>query len=196
MLLFSSLSNALIPVRSTARLALGAAGTVKGFMVCLLGVLGLAPMLPAAVGTGPDGPVASGVNVRTEVIAIWVPQAVLDRTRQRPGPRGEGAPEDGPTPEQAAEPGSIAYALTYRGHQEDGGFSDIVQVRRNDEVAAHAEEYRRVLSAASGDPPCTELLEFCHAEVHPIPDSFLHPTGDDPAAAWTRLMRVSEAGRP
>ena len=45
------------------------------------------------------------------------------------------------------------YALTFRGHQANGEFVEITQIRRLSEAADHLDELQAVMATAAGRPP-------------------------------------------
>jgi hypothetical protein len=77
------------------------------------------------------------------------------------------------------------YALTYRGHQANGGFADTAQMRRLSEAADHLDEFHAVMAAAAGTPLRFEGPDFSHARIEIIPDTL---RGLHPREAITRLM--------
>jgi hypothetical protein len=83
------------------------------------------------------------------------------------------------------------YALTYRGHQVNGGSGEITQIRRLSEAADHLDELQAVMATAAGRPPRSGGRDFSHARVEVIPDTL---RALDPREAITRLMAEPVAG--
>ena len=63
------------------------------------------------------------------------------------------------------------YGLTYWGHQLNGGFAEITQIRRLSEVADHLDELQALMATAAGRPPRSRSLDYSHAIVEVIPDT-------------------------
>jgi hypothetical protein len=87
-----------------------------------------------------EEPPGSGIVLRTEITWIWVPQALCDLARQRADPLVALSPQELQT--QLARKGwrDGWYAFSYRGHQINGRYGDITQIRLLIEAADHLEE--------------------------------------------------------
>src|SRR5262249_51624127 len=77
------------------------------------------------------------------------------------------------------------YALTYRGHQVNGGFEEITQIRRLSEAADHPDELQAVMATAAGRPTRFEGRDLSHARGRVLPHAL---QALDPREAITRLM--------
>jgi hypothetical protein len=140
---------------------------------------------PHAGTPDPEEAPGSGVVIRAEVTAIWLPRALRDLTRHEAG-----SPAVRSVEELQASMGRDCwragwYALTCRLYQADGRSSEITQLRRLSEAAEHLEELRAMLATAAGRPPRYEGVDFSHARVVVIPDEL---QAVDPREAITRLM--------
>jgi hypothetical protein len=145
---------------------------------------------PAAV-PDTEGPPGSGITVRTEVTAIWMPQSLHDLARHQAGPPVDRSVEE--LQAHLGRSGWIAawYALTYRGHQVNGGFGEITQIRRLSDAAGHLSEFQAVMATAAGRPPRDERLDFSQARVEVIPVTL---QSVDPREAITRLIAEPVVG--
>jgi hypothetical protein len=133
----------------------GTVGTASAMIAPVLGLMWVRPSTEAPASEGPPG---SGIVLRTEVTAIWMPRALRDRARHQAGP-----PVDRSLEEQW-------YALTYRLYQVNGELGEITQIRRLSEAADRLDELRAVMATAAGRPPRYEGQDFSHARVEVIPD--------------------------
>jgi hypothetical protein len=156
------------------------------------GVLGIVWVsFHAATPTSEDPP-GSGIVVHTEVIAIWLPRALLDLARLQGGPPEFRSPEELQT--FLGQSGCTAawYALTCRSYEINGESGEITQTRLLSDVAGHLDELKAVMATAAGKPPRFERSDFSHASIEVIPDTL---QGIDPCEAITRLMAPRVARR-
>src|SRR5262249_15395997 len=116
---------------------LWAIGTASAMFATVLGLMWAGPPTGAPAVAGLP---ASGTVLRTEVTAIWMPRALRDRARhQAVEPVGR-SPEALQTDLGRDGWRAAWYALTYRGHQVNGGSGEITQIRRLSEAADHLDE--------------------------------------------------------
>jgi hypothetical protein len=144
---------------------------------------------PRTAAPAPEGPPGSGIVVRTEVTAIWMPRALRDLARHQAGSPVGRSPEELQTCLGRNGWRAAWYALTYRYHQVNGESGEITQTRRLSEAADHLDELRAVMAAAAGRPPRYEA--FSHARVEVIPDAL---QAFDPREAITRLLAEPVVG--
>jgi hypothetical protein len=102
---------------------LGAASAIIGSVVGLMWA-GRHAKVPA-----PEGPPGPGIVLRTEVTAIWIPQALRGLAQHQYGAPVDRSPEELQIYLKRNGWSPAWYALTYRGHQVNGGFGDITQIR-------------------------------------------------------------------
>lgn len=126
---------------------------------------------PHPGAAGPEHPPGSEIVVLTEITAIWVPQDLLDLARREGRSAGVLSPEE--LREELTRLGlnTAWYALTYRGHQINGGSAEMTQVRYGTEAVANIEEFRGVTAAAAGNPRRYENRDFLNAVVRVIPEA-------------------------
>jgi hypothetical protein len=148
-------------------------------------VLGMMWAGPLAEAPAPEGAPGSGVILRTQVTAIWVPRTLRDLALQKADPTIDHSPEEVQACLERSGSESAWYALTYRGHQVNHDFADITQVRPLSEAANHTEELQAVMATAARRPPRCGARDFSHARVKVIPDTM---QAMDPREAITRLM--------
>jgi hypothetical protein len=139
----------------------------------------------------PEGRPGSGTVIRTEVTAIWVPQALCDLARHNPDPPIDSSPERLQTCLARSGWRAAWYAVTYQGYQANGGIGEITQIRRLSETADHLDELQAVMATAAGKAPRLEVPDFSHARVKVIPDTM---QSMNPREAITILMTVPVAG--
>jgi hypothetical protein len=157
---------------------LWAIGTASAMFAPVLGLMWAgSPAAAPAVEGQPD----SGIVLRTEVTAIWMPRALRDLARHQAGPPVGRSPAE----LQTDLGGDAWYALTYRGHQVNGGFGEITQIRRLREAADYLHEFQAVMATAAGRPPRDEGPDCSHARVEVIPDTL---QAVEPREAIIRLM--------
>ena len=162
----SSLS---IVIAAIARLSQTAGVAV----VAIAGGFGLTWVNFGAGSPGPEDPPNSGIIVRTEVTALWIPQAIHDVAQGEAGATVFHSPEALQTELERRGLNDAWYALTYRGYQVNGDSAEITQVRRISEAPAHIEEFQDMMATAAGHPPPHEGREFSQVKVGIIPDTLL-----------------------
>lgn len=133
----------------------------------------------------PEDRPGSGTIIRSEVAAIWAPQALCDLARHNADPPMDRSPERLQTCLARSGWRDAWYALTYRGHQANGGIVEITQIRRLSEAVDHLDELQAVMATAAGRPPQLEGGDFSHASIVVIPETL---KAVDPREAITRLM--------
>jgi hypothetical protein len=111
-----------------------------------------------AQGLAPDGGPGAGTVIRTEVLHLWLPQTLLEQAKHRPLQQF--------LERQGQE--KLWYALTTRGHQQNGGFADITMIRRPCDDPPHLSELLDILATAGGNPPSDPNLDYSKAAVHII----------------------------
>lgn len=131
-------------------------------------ILGPAREPLEAANPFPEASPGEGIVVRTEVTAVWLPRALLLHQADLAAVRSREQLESYLTLHGLR---ATSYALTYRGHQVDGGSADLTQVRRADEWAAHFAEFQGVFSTAVGRPPNQVAMDFSGAEIRLLPES-------------------------
>ena len=142
-------------------------------VVGIAGVVGLVSVSFQAGAPGPEDPPGSGIVVRTEVTALWIPRALRDVAQGEAGAPVFRSPEALQTELKRRGLNDAWYALTYRGYQVNGDSAEITQVRRISEAPAHIEEFQDMMAMAAGHPPRHEGREFSHVKVEIIPDTLL-----------------------
>ena len=126
----------------------------------------------SAEAPAPEGPPGSGIVVKIEVTAIWIPQALRDLARRQGGTPGDCSIEDVQLYLARNGWGDAWYALTCWECDPTGGSAEITQIKWLSESAAHLEELQAVMATAAGKPPWFEDGRFSHTRVELIPDSF------------------------
>jgi hypothetical protein len=154
-------------------------------VVCIAGIVGLIYVSFQAGAPGPDDSAGSGIIVRVEVIALWIPRALHDMAQLQDGAPVFLSPEAVHTELKRRGLNDAWYALTYRGHQVNREFVDMTQIRRLSAAADHLDELQAVMAKAAGRPPQYDGLDFSLARVEVIPDTL---QAVDPREAVTRLI--------
>ena len=142
-------------------------------VVTIAGGFGLTWVSFGAGSPGPEDPPNSGIVVRTEVTALWIPRALHDVAQGEAGATVFHSPEALQTELERRGLNDAWYALTYRGYQVNGDSAEITQVRRISEAPAHIEEFQYMMATAAGHPPRHEGREFSQVKVGIIPDTLL-----------------------
>jgi hypothetical protein len=154
----------------------------------VVGIAGIVVLVSVSFQAGTPGPEdspGSGIVVRTELAALWIPRALYDVAQREAGAPVFLSPEALHTELKRRGLNDAWYALTYRAHQLNGEFREITQIRRLSEAADHLEELQAVMATAAGIPPRYEGRDFSHAKVEVLSDTL---QAADPREAVTRLM--------
>lgn len=138
-----------------------------------------------AVAPAADGPPGSGIIERTDVTAVWVPQALLDLARHGAGGPVIRSPGDLGDYVERHRLSAAWYAVTYRGRQIDGDSAEITQIRHLSDAPAHPGEFLDVMAFLAGNPPRSEKWDFSGAAVRVIPGRLLTVV---PSEAITELI--------
>jgi hypothetical protein len=157
-------------------------GTALAMIAPVIGMMWAGP--PKAPQT-PEAPSGSGIILRTEVTAVWMPRALRDLARHQVGPLVDRSPEELQTYLGRDAWKAAWYALTYRAHRVNGESEEITQIRRLSEATDHLDEFHAVMATAAGTRPRYEGRDFSHARVEVIPDTM---QAFDPREAITRQM--------
>jgi hypothetical protein len=165
--------------------------TVGTALAMIAPVLGLIWAGPPTKAQAPEGPPGSGIILSTEFTAIRMPRALRDLARQQTGPPVDQSREELQTYLRRNGWSAAWYALTYRGHQVNGGYAEITQIRRLSEAADHLDELQVVMATAAGKPPRFECGDYLHARLEVIPESL---QAVDPRETITRLMAEPVVG--
>jgi hypothetical protein len=165
--------------------------TVGTVSVMIAPILGLIWAGSPTAATAPEERPGSGLVVRIEVTAIWMPEALRDLGWHEASLLVARSPQE--LEAYLAQHGwkTAWYALTGRGHQVNGGFADITRIRRLSEAADHLDELQAVMATAAGRPPRYEGRDFSHARVEIIPNTL---RAVDPREAITLLMAEPGVG--
>ena len=139
-------------------------------IACIFGLVGVSFQAGAP---GPEELGGSGIIVRTEVAALWIPRALRDVAQGEACAPVFRSPELLQTELKRRGLNDAWYALTYRGYQVNGDCGEITQVRRISEAYAHVEEFQGMMAMAAGHPPRREDREFPQVRVEIIPDTLL-----------------------
>jgi hypothetical protein len=180
----SSVLTAAVNLFWTALSALAAIAPLPGLM--WLGMMGRGS---PAEAPAPEQPPDSGIVVRIEDSAIWIPEALRDLARHHAGLSVDCSLEEAQTYLEQKGWRVAWYALTRRGHQVNGGFAEIIQVRRLSDAGDHLDEFQSVMAAAAGRPARFGSGDFPPRGVLIIPDTLQIA---DPREAITQLLAKPE----
>ncbi len=122
---------------------------------------------PSRSVEGEDRP-GSGVVVRYEVVHLWFPQTLLDECDTSPFPLWRKS-WGSPIPPRTTGCEKLWYALTIRGHQQNGRDASVTYIRHPYRNPEHFSEFLKALATAAGHPPIDPTPSFSKAEVHIIP---------------------------
>jgi hypothetical protein len=112
----------------------------------------------------------SGAIMREEVLCLWLPGTLCapsERSNELARLRTHEELRDWL---RARNEEDLWYALTSRGHQENGGYADRTVIRCPGQDPSLFEEVMAVLATAGGNPPRYLLVDFSTAIVRRIPD--------------------------
>jgi hypothetical protein len=123
---------------------------------------------PSAAQEFSDPP-GSGVIVRSEVICLWLPEALVD-------PAGDEFPALVARTHQELKKvlerrgqENLWYAITVRGHQANQGAADISFIRHPYRDPENLQELMDVLATVAGSPPRHRSADYSAAIVHIMP---------------------------
>lgn len=140
----------------------------------------------AGQGFDRDDPPGAGTIVRSETLHLWLPETLAELRC----PRSQ-LPRDHRGLRRFLERRGrkeLHYAVTVRGHQADGGNSDITFIRRPYEDPAHLREFLDILADFGGKPDRDTPAEFRGTPVSIIPEGRLRTS----AEVRAELRRVRE----
>jgi hypothetical protein len=125
-----------------------------------------------AEAPAPGRPPGSGIVVKSEVTAIWIPQALRDLALRLAGTPADCSLERMQT--YLARNGwkDPWYALTLWECDPTGRCAEITHTRWVSELADRRDELQAVMATAAGRPPRFEDGRFSHTRVEVIPDTF------------------------
>jgi hypothetical protein len=164
------------------------AGTI---VVGVAGIAGLVYVSFQARSPGPADSPGSGIIVRTEVTALWIPRALHEAAQSEAGAPVLLSLDALHTELKRRGLNDPWYSITYRQHQVNGEFGELSQIRHLSEAANHRDEFEAVMATAAGTPRRFEDRDFSHATVEVIPDTL---QAVDPRQAITRLMAEPVVG--
>jgi hypothetical protein len=127
-----------------------------------------------------------GIVVRSEVLHLWSPEALMELARQQA--RAPVVRDHGGLRRSLELRGQqdLWYALTVRGHQVNGLFADMTVIRRPYRDPESFPEFLNVLAVAGGDPPRDPGPDFSTASIHLIPAELARR---EPSGAIAELLR-------
>ena len=103
-------------------------------VVGIAGIVGRVFVSFHAGAPGPEDPPSSGIVVRTEVTALWIPRALRDVAQGEGGGSVFRSLDALQTELKRRGLNDAWYALTYRGYQVNGDSAEITQDRRMSEM--------------------------------------------------------------
>jgi hypothetical protein len=160
-------------------------------VVVIAGIVGLVSVSFRSTVPCPEDPPGSGIIVRTEVTALWIPRPLHELAQSDDAASDFRSPEGVHTELKRRGLNDMWYSITYRHHQVNGVFGELTQIRHLSDAADHLDEFEAVMATAAGSPPRYEARDFSHARIEVIPDTL---QGDDPREAITRLMAEPGVG--
>jgi hypothetical protein len=164
-------SRALGSRRSTIALVAMRFQTAGTTSVVVAGIVGLVYVSFQAGAPDPEDSPGSGIIVRTEVTAVWIPRALHEDAQIEAGAPVFLSPDALDTALKRRGLNDSWYSITYRHHQVNGEFQELTQIRRLSEAADHLDEFQAVMATAAGNPPRHQGRDFSHARVEVIPET-------------------------
>jgi hypothetical protein len=116
---------------------------------------------------------SSGINVRSEVLDIWLPAALIELAKSESPTRVIRTHENLMRFLERCGQKNVWYAMTLRLHQADGDFVDIAFIRQPYRQLCLFSEFLVILAVAAGDSPDKPPDEFSTTFVHLLPESLL-----------------------
>jgi hypothetical protein len=111
-----------------------------------------------------------GTVVRNELLRIWLPETLSDLARRQSQCRVLQNHEELKQFLERDEQEELWYALTWRGHQANGGFADITVIRHPHREPQYFPEFLAVMATSAGNPPSGPDLDFSTGAVSLIPE--------------------------
>jgi hypothetical protein len=135
----------------------------------------------------------SGVNVRAQVLHVWLPQSMIDIARSNSASPIAQSHQELPTALERRVEENRWYALTTRGYQANGDVADIILIRRPDREPQHFQELEDILASlasATGDPPRDPSSRYFGAKLHILPRELIER---EPRAVIEELLKAQSA---
>jgi hypothetical protein len=117
----------------------------------------------------PFAPPSSGVTIRSEVVELWLPEVLLELTRDQSESALARTDEDLRTRLEQQGRHDLWYALTIRSHQKNGGAVVITYIRQPYREPEHFAECLEVLSWAARKIDRSSGQRFSGTRVHLVP---------------------------
>jgi hypothetical protein len=133
----------------------------------------------------------AGVIVRSEVLCLWLPPALSESAKRESQSGVSRTHEDLRRFLDAQHQQDLWYALTMRGFQVNGDFTDLTIIRRPYDDRAHLPALLDILATAAGERPREPAGEFANATVRVIPKELLKL---EPRQAVAELLGRSSSG--
>lgn len=167
--------TALLRLRRLAPARLDATGAA---ILLAAAMTGLALMKIQSAGSAQgvvrdEGLAGAGIIVRYEVTHLWLPESLRDLADARSQSQIVRGRDELRRDLGLRNRQGLRYAVTMRGHQVDGGHSDIHFIRRPGEDPGHFQELLDSLADINGTPDRDPAADFPGPSVHVIPDELL-----------------------
>jgi hypothetical protein len=111
----------------------------------------------------------SGIIVRAEVVHLWLPKTLLDEAQLQPISAVARSHREARSLPEPLWRQKLWYALTVRGHQQNGRHADVTYFIHPYRDPEHFSDFLKALATAAGHPPIDSTSDFSKAEVHIIP---------------------------
>ena len=147
---------------------------VLALMIAVL-IYANARTLGPADGSEPEkeqGAGGSGIVVRSEVVDLWLPGELIELA-DAPSPIAKNH-DDLRRVLDDRKLQALRYGLTIRGHQINGGYSDITYIRHPYDEPLHCQELLDILAEMSDTADRDVESKFPSARVHTVTEAFLN----------------------
>ena len=113
-------------------------------------------------------PPGTGINIRTEVTHLWLPETLIELAREQVEP--EAMPvqtyDELQVVLERGERQDVWYAITLRSHQADGHVAEITYIRKPYHESENFREVPHILARAARVPSPDGASPFSEAEIH------------------------------
>jgi hypothetical protein len=152
-------------------------GSIVMMIVFVAGVVGLARLsfhvARQAQKLEPADRPGAGIIVRSELLHLWLPQALTELAKRQSQSRVVRTHEELRRFLELQDRKDMWYALTIRGHQVNDNFVDLTFIRRPYDDPLQFPEFLNILATAAGHPPRDPDADYSNASVHILAQELL-----------------------
>jgi hypothetical protein len=142
-----------------------------------------------ALAPAPANVAGGGVIVRSEVLDLWLPDTLTTLAQRRSQSGIIRSHEELQQFLELEDRKDVWYALTVRGHQVDGGFSDVTVIRWPYDDRCHFPRLQAILATVAGNPARYGAADFSSTSIDVLTEEQLM---DSPSRVMAELLRIHQ----